>query len=319
MVPEHGGTRGGSAFGAPEFRHRHNAPMSTAADRSRASAPPVGGRWRGAAWMCGAVLSFLLMALAGRELSATLSTFQILCFRSVVGLVVVGALAWHAGWEVLRTRRLGLHTARNLAHLGGQFGWFFAIGAIPLASVFAIEFTIPLWTALLAVLLLGERLTAVRAAAIALALAGVAMILKPGAGLLQPATLAALGGAVAYALAYLATKRLTPTEAPLTILFYMTVVQLPLAAAGAAWQWQTPDWGQWPWILVVGISALTAHYCIARALALAELAVVIPVDFLRLPLVAGIGWAIYGERVDALAVAGMAAIVAANVVNLRSR
>jgi drug/metabolite transporter (DMT)-like permease len=269
--------------------------------------------------MGGAVLSFLLMALAGRELSATLSTFQILCFRSVVGLVAVGLLAWHAGFGVLRTGRPGLHVARNLAHLGGQFGWFFAIAALPLASVFAIEFTIPLWTALLGALLLGERLSTVRAVLIGAALAGVMMILKPGAGLLQPAALAALGGAVAYALSYLATKRLTPTEAPLTILFYMTVVQLPVAAAGAWLHWQPPDWAQWPWIVIVGLTALSAHYCIARALALADLAVVMPVDFLRLPLVALIGWAAYGERPDALAVAGMVLILVANALNLRAR
>lgn len=290
-----------------------------AAPASGSSTAPVRGRGTAALWMGGAVLSFLLMALAGRELSASLSTFQILCFRSVVGLVVVGLLAWRAGFGVLRTRRPGLHVARNLAHLGGQFGWFFAIAALPLASVFAIEFTIPLWTALLGALLLRERLSAARAALIAAALAGVLMILKPGAGLWQPAALAALGGAVAYALSYLATKRLTPTEAPLTILFYMTVVQLPVAAAGAWMHWLPPDWGQWPWILLVGVTALSAHYCIARALALAELAVVMPVDFLRLPLVALIGWAAYGERLDALAVAGMAVIVVANALNLRAR
>lgn len=288
---------------------------SMSKERSAAAAPA----WRGPAWMGGAVLSFLTMALSGRELSTTLSTFQILFFRSVVGLVVVGLLAWHAGAAVLRTRRPGLHAARNLAHLGGQFGWFFAIGALPLASVFAIEFTIPLWTALLAVALLGERLTALRAMSVALGLAGVLMILRPGAGLLHPAAFAALGSALCYALSYLATKRLTPTEAPLTILFYMTTMQLPLAALGAAWYWQPPVWAQWPWIVLVGVSALTAHYCIVRALALADLALVIPVDFLRLPLVALLGAWLYGEQIDALAVAGMVVIVAANWLNLRRR
>lgn len=99
----------------------------------------------------------------------------------------------------------------------------------------------------------------------------------------------------------------------------MTAVLLPLAAAGAAWQWQPPDWGQRPWIVRVGITALTAYYCIARALALAEVAVVIPVDFLRLPLVALLGPWRYGEQVDVLAVAGMALILAGNVLNLRRR
>lgn len=275
--------------------------------------------WRGALWMSGAVLSFLAMALAGRELSASLGTFQILFFRSLIGLFFVGALAWRAGWRQLRTVRPVLHVGRNLAHFGGQFGWFFAIAAIPLAEVFAIEFTIPLWTALLAVVFLGERLTARRVAAIAVGLAGVLLILRPGAGLMHPAAFAALGGAVAYAVSYVLTKRLTPTEAPLVILFYMTVVQLPLGLAGALLQWRELAWPMAPWLLIVGLGALTAHYCIARAFALADIAVVIPIDFVRLPLVALIGYAFYGERIDALAVAGMVLIIGANLVNLRAR
>lgn len=96
-------------------------------------------------------------------------------------------------------------------------------------------------------------------------------------------------------------------------------MRLPLAAIGAAWQWPLPDWGQWPWIGLVGVSALPAHYCIARALTLAKLTLVIPVDFLRLPLAAWLGVWLYGERVDALAMVGMAVIVAANGINLRRR
>lgn len=281
--------------------------------------PGLSGNWRGAAWMSGAVLSFLAMALAGRELSASLGTFQILFFRSLIGLAVIGVLSWHAGWARLRTAHPALHVWRNLAHFGGQFGWFFAIAAIPLAEVFAIEFTIPLWTALLAVLFLGERLTLRRVAAIAVGLAGVLLILRPGAGLMHPAAIAALGGAVAYAVSYVLTKRLTPSEAPLAILFYMTVVQLPLGLAGALLQWRELAWPMAPWLLIVGLGALTAHYCIARAFALADIAVVIPVDFVRLPLVALIGYAFYGERLDVLAVAGMLLIVGANLINLRAR
>jgi drug/metabolite transporter (DMT)-like permease len=282
--------------------------------------------------MLGAVASFLIMALAGRQLSAHLGTFQILFFRSVVGLVVVGLLAWRSGLAVWRTQRLSLHLGRNLAHFGGQFGWFHALGVIPLAQVFAIEFTVPLWTALLAALLLGERLTARRALALALGFGGVLVILRPELGLggsgagastwaasaTGLATLAAVASAAAYGLSYIATKRLTPTDAPLTILFFMTVVQLPLGLVGAAMQWQPVTWPQVPALVLVGLTALSAHYCIARALACADLAVVIPVDFLRLPLVALIGYAFYGEAVDVWLVLGMVLIVGANLANLGS-
>lgn len=275
--------------------------------------------WRAAAWMVVALLSFMAMAIAGRELAnGGLSTFQILFFRSVVGLLVIGALVLHTGPALLRTQRLGEHVWRNVAHFGGQFGWFFAIALMPLAEVFAIEFTIPIWTALLAAVFLGERLTRPRIVALALGLAGVLLVLRPGLSIVQPAALAALGGALAYAASYLLTKRLTSTEAPLAILFYMTVVQLPMGLLGAVPQWQPLAAGQLPWLGVVGVAALTAHYGIARALKLADVGMVIPIDFLRLPLVALIGWALYGETVGALAIAGALLIVLGNVINLRA-
>lgn len=268
--------------------------------------------------MVGALLSFLAMAIAGRELARLgLSTFQILFFRSVIGLVVIGLLVLRTGPALLRTRRAGEHVWRNVAHFGGQFGWFFALAAMPLAEVFAIEFTIPIWTALLAALFLGERLTRPRIVALALGLTGVLLVLRPGAAILQPAALAALGGAMAYATSYLFTKRLAGTEAPLAILFYMTVVQLPLGLIGALPGWQGVGTASAPWLVVVGVTALSAHYCLTRALRLAEMSVVLPIDFLRLPLVALVGYALYGETVGLLALAGALLIVAANVINLR--
>jgi drug/metabolite transporter (DMT)-like permease len=99
----------------------------------------------------------------------------------------------------------------------------------------------------------------------------------------------------------------------LAILFYMTVVQLPLGLLGSWWQWQPVQANHVPWLIVVGVTALTAHYCLARALSLADVAVVLPLDFLRLPLAALLGFVLYGESVEALAVAGSLLIIAANV------
>jgi drug/metabolite transporter (DMT)-like permease len=273
---------------------------------------------RAAAWMLGALASFLAMAIGGRELAASgMGTFQILLFRSLVGLGVIGLLVLRTGPALLRTQRMGEHVWRNVAHFGGQFGWFFAIAAMPLAEVFAIEFTIPIWTALLAAAFLGERLTGVRWLALALGLAGVVLVLRPGAAIVQPAALAALGGALAYAVSHLLTKRLTSSEAPLAILFYMTVVQLPLGLVGAWPQWRPLTLAQAPWLVVVGLTALSAHYCLARALRLADVSVVLPIDFLRLPLVGLLGYLLYGEAVGAAALAGAALILLANVINLR--
>ncbi len=274
---------------------------------------------RGAAfWMGGTLLSFSAMAVGGRELSAELNTFQILFFRSLVGLAVVIALAARSGWAPMRTRRPGWHVLRNVAHFGGQFGWFYGLALIPLAQVFAIEFTIPIWTLVLATVFLRERLTGARVASVALGFAGMLVILRPGLEGFSPAALAVLAGALGYAISYIFTKKLIATDAPLAVLFWMTLVQLPLGFVPALASWVWPSVHLWPWLVVVGVTALTAHYCLSRALALADAMVVVPMDFLRLPLIAVIGALAYGEPLEWAVFAGAAIMVAGNLLNLRA-
>ncbi|MEF3274358.1 MAG: DMT family transporter [Chloroflexus sp.] len=274
---------------------------------------------RATLWMTGALLSFSAMAVGGRELSAELSTFQILFFRSLIGLSIIGILALRQGGpHHLRTQRLSLHIARNLAHFGGQYGWFYGLAFIPLAEVFAIEFTVPLWTALLAALLLRERLTRARLIAVALGVIGTLVILRPGLGIVHPAALAVLLAAFGYATAHTLTKKLVATEAPLTILFYMTLIQLPLGLIPALADWELPSPARWPWVVVVGMTALTAHHCMTRALRLADATVVVPLDFLRLPLIALIGALCYGEPVTWSLAGGAFLILTGIVINLRA-
>lgn len=268
--------------------------------------------------MGGALLSFLAMAIGGRELSVELDTFGILFFRSLVGLAVVSLLLVRSGWRQITLRRLPLQVARNAAHFVGQFGWFYGVALIPLAEVFAIEFTTPAWTALLAALILGERLTRSRLAAVALGLAGIVVILRPGAAVIEPAALAVLLGAAAYGLAYVLTKKLSSTETPLAIVFYMTAVQLPLALVPSALDWVTPSPALWPWLLLVGVAGLSAHYCLTRALALADATVVVPFDFLRLPLALLAGFVLYAETVEPSVLAGAGLILLGNYLNIRA-
>src|SRR5687768_9755062 len=111
---------------------------------------------RGALWMGGAVLSFSVMAIAVRELLRTMGSFEILFLRSVSSLAILLAILPFSGLRALHTQRFGLHVIRNVLHFGGQYAWVYAIGMLPLATVFAIEFTMPVWTAVLAILILGE-------------------------------------------------------------------------------------------------------------------------------------------------------------------
>jgi len=182
---------------------------------------------RGALWMGGAVLSFSVMAIAARELLRHMGAFEVVLMRSVVMLAIVLALLPGAGASP-RTQRFPLHALRNGVHFVGQSCWVYAIGALPLATVFAIEFTMPVWTAVLAALLLGERLNRGRVVMLVLGFAGILIILRPGLERVPPAALVMLAGAFAYASTMIATKRIAGHDTAFALLFYMSAIQLPL-------------------------------------------------------------------------------------------
>jgi len=271
-----------------------------------------------ALWMSGTLFSFMAMAIGGRQLSGHLTTFQILFFRSLIGLLIISFLLWRTSWQQIYTKHFKIHALRNVAHFGGQFGWFYGIAFIPLAEVFALEFTVPVWTAVLATILLGEQITRARVTAITFGVVGVILILRPGLAVVNPASLAVLGSALGYAFSHTLTRKLAQIDTPLTILFYMTLIQLPLGFVTSIFDWNTPSAAMLPWIMVVGVTALSGHYCMARALALADAIVVVPMDFLRLPLIAAIGVAVYGEPLDWLVLAGGSLMFAGNLINIRA-
>ncbi len=272
---------------------------------------------RAAAWMIGTLLSFSAMAIGVRELRDTMGTFEVLFFRSLVGLAMVFAIMPRYGGAALRTAKFGLHVVRNLLHFAGQFAWIYAIGLLPLATVFAIEFTTPVWTAVLAAVLLHERLNHGRVVMLVLGLAGVLVILRPGFAIIQPAALVMLAGALAYASTLVATKRLSDTDAPLVVLFYMSAIQLPLGLVPALGQWVAPTLADLPWIFCVGAAGFSAHYCMTRAFRLADAAFVVPFDFLRLPLIAVVGFLFYGEAIELWTIAGAAVIFAGTYYSVR--
>lgn len=265
---------------------------------------------RAALWMVGTLLSFSTMAIAVRELLHAMGTFEILFFRSLVSLLMVLAFVPRYGVDALRTRRIGLHVVRNLLHFTGQFAWVYAIAFLPLATVFAIEFTMPVWTAVLAVLLLGERMTSGKVSVLVLGVAGILIILRPGFAFIHPAALVMLGGSLAFASTMIATKRLSSTDSPLVVLFYMSVIQLPLGLIPALSGWVTPTVADLPWIAAVGMAGYSAHYCMTRAFRLADATLVVPLDFLRLPLIAVVGMLFYNEPVQLATMLGAAVMFA---------
>jgi len=267
--------------------------------------------------MSGALVSFCLMAVGARELAGGIGTFQILLIRSVVGLMVVTLLLVRSRrFALFQTQRLKLHLGRNVFHFFGQYGWFLGIGLLPLAQVFALEFTTPLWTLVVASLFLRESFTTRKVVAIALGFAGVYLILNPGRDIVSPAALYVIGAAVCYAVAHVSTKALSTTDDALTILFYMCAVQLPLGLLFSWGHWVVPAAMQWVWLVLIGVTALTAHFCITHAMKLADASVVVTLDFLRLPLIAGVGVAFYSEAFQPMLLIGALLMLAGNLLNV---
>ena len=273
-------------------------------------------------WMVGALLSFSVMAVSIRELArAGLGIFEILAIRSGVALLVLLILL------VVRAdlrayalpRRMGLHIFRNTIHYASQFSWALSLTMLPLAMVFALEFTMPAWTALLAVWFLHERVTLSRAGVVVLGLIGVLVILRPGIANFNPAAILVLLAAFGYAITMITTKKLTMTEPTFSIIFWMAVIQFPLSLigsdSGAFLQFDSrhilPAIG-------VGAAGLTSHYCLANAFRSGDATLVVPLDFMRIPLIAIVGWAFYGERLDIFVLLGALIIVSGVLWNLRS-
>jgi drug/metabolite transporter (DMT)-like permease len=277
--------------------------------------------------MIGAVLSFSVSALAVRGLAKQLNIFEILSIRSGAGvlvLLVLIALRPDLRREI-SLHHIGFHLARNTTHFAGQYAWALAVTVLPFATVFSLEFTTPAWVALLAALVLGERMTKSRLGSVMLGFLGVIVIMKPGSASFEPMALVVLFAAFAFAVCLIVTKQLTNRVGTFAIIFWMNVIQLPLALT-------------WPLIvaaqggpslfvfrlgpdlllpaIALGAVGLTSHFCLTQAFRSGDATVVVPLDFLRIPLIALVGWMFYGEALDAFVFCGAGLIVCGVLWNL---
>ncbi|WP_425070346.1 DMT family transporter [Sagittula sp. S175] len=275
---------------------------------------------RGCLWMTGAIASFTLMAIAGRAVSLDLDTFEIMLYRSLIGIVIVLVVSSAAGTRgQVTTRSLHLHFVRNLFHFSGQNLWFYSITVIPLAQVFALEFTLPFWVMLMSPLILGERLTKNRIAAALAGFVGILIVTRPNPETLEFGQLTAALAAIGFAGSAVFTRLLTRTETITCILFWLTVMQATfgLICAGFDGDIAMPATSSWPWVALIACAGLVAHFCLTTALSLAPATVVMPIDFARLPVIALVGVLLYNEPLDPYVLLGAVIIFAANYLNIR--
>ena len=271
---------------------------------------------KAAIWMAGWLLNTLALTIAGRELGHDIPVFVIMILRSLIAMAILTPIVLYEGDLSQRFGNLRLNIIRNIIHYGAQYAWFTALLLIPLAQVVSIEFTMPIWGALIAAMFLGEKLTPVRLAAIAFGFLGILMIVKPGAAIIDEGHAVALLAAIGFAISIALTKVITRKDTALTVIFLMFAIQTVIGAVPAWLTWKWPEPHNWIWVAVVGLAGTFSHYCLSKAISLADMTIVTPMDFLRVPLTVLAGYWLYHEGFDLYSIIGALLILGANTLNL---
>jgi drug/metabolite transporter (DMT)-like permease len=269
-------------------------------------------------WVSGWLLCMTTMAVGGRETASVISAFQVMELRAFIGMAMLTPLIlMSGGFSAMKTESIWVHIVRNSVHYSGQFTWLVAVTLIPLAQVVSIEFTMPIWVAILAVMFLGEKMTQWKIAAIVLGLIGVWIIVRPGGSEASHGQLLALYAALAFAIAVVMVRSMTKAESVTRIIFWMLVIQGIIGLVPAIAVWKPVPAAIWPWIVLVAFCGTFSHFCLAHALRYADSTVVVPLDFLRVPMTALAGWLFYAEIIDIYTLIGALLIIGGNLLNLK--
>lgn len=265
-------------------------------------------------WMLASAVGFAVLVCVVRLLSAEMDVLVVQVWRNVFAVLLFAPWLARVGLAGLRTRRLPLFLTRSALFVVSSTALFYGVTMVPVADATALSFTAPLFTTILAVLLLGERVDAARWGAIAAGFAGMLVILRPGVGVFDAAAAAVvLTAAASFALVTVTGKLLASTESPALVTACLSVFALPLSIVPAlfAWSWPRPD--QLGWLMLIGLAANLNMYGFARAMRIGDASMATPFDFIRLPATALVAFLMFGQAPEVWTWLGAAIIVAASV------
>ncbi len=272
--------------------------MTPASESPASQAHAVPGAPRGAAWMVLAAFSYAMTGVMVRHLADDFSVFEIAFFRCLIAVLMIAPLIMRSPVASFRTNQLPMHGLRVVLTYAGIMCWFHGVSVIPLADYYALQFTLPLFSIAGAVLFLGERADARTWLAVAVGFLGALVILRPGVIAFSLGALAAVGAALLFAGVNTCVKVLSRKEPTNVIMLYANGLVIPLSLAPALFDWHTPGWADWPWLIGVGVFGTLGQYAITRAITVADARIVQPFDFTRLPFAAALGYLFFGEVSD---------------------
>lgn len=281
-------------------------------------APPA---VRAAAWMMGAACLFSAMVVMIRVVSESLPVSNVLFYRVFVGFLVFLPFMLRGGSAGVRPRRIHLYALRTVAGYVGMLCAFYAYANIGIAEATALNATIPLWVVLYAGLFIGEKIGPRRWALTGVGFIGALVILRPGFTEISLAAVLALASGALYGASSVATKALSRTEPTDRLIFYMNASLSVVALGPMLVEFVAPRWEDVPLVAGVAVAGTCAHICIIRGLKLADASVVMPLDYIRLPLAAIAGWVVFGQALSIWVLVGALIVVASaiGIIRLEAR
>lgn len=269
---------------------------------------------RGIVLMCVAVLCFTVMDGLIKHLAGRYPTLQLVFARNVFALIpVIYPLMKGGGRKLLRTRRPLGHALRAVFGLVSMCCFFYAYGQLELATVIAIGYSAPLFMTALSVPMLGESVGWRRWTAVLVGFAGVLIMTRPGAGMLDATALIAVFGAFLYALVVVVIRKLGATEHPATIVLYFTFSSAVVSGLAMPFLWVTPSLGDWPFLIGIGLIGGIAQLTMTRAFMQAPVAVIAPFEYSSMIWAVAIGYLFWGEVPDQWVWVGTAIVVASGL------
>lgn len=253
---------------------------------------------RGIVLMCLSTIAFSIMHGLVRFVSEVLPPFQIAFFRNIFGLAFLVPLLMRSRFAILRTKQIGLHALRGVINMAAMLMFFTALAISPIAKVTALGFTAPIFMAILAVLVLGERFRIYRWSAIFLGFVGMLIILRPGLVAIDTGALLVIGSAALWAVAMIIIKIQSRTESSLTIVAYMGIFLGVFSIAPAVWVWQPFGLQTLGFMVLIGLFGSIAQMAISESLKETDSTALMPFDFLKLIWTAMIGVWFFSEIPD---------------------
>ncbi|MDF1720277.1 MAG: DMT family transporter [Minwuia sp.] len=270
-----------------------------------------------AAWMLFGAIGFSLIMVIVRHLSASLDPFVLNFWRSIFSILMFAPWIMRVGFGAMKTARLPLFAMRSVVMVASSLMLLWSAVLIPIGEATAITFTAPLFTTLLAAVMLKEKVGPRRIGALLVGFIGVLVMLRPGQEAISLGAILAIGSSILFGFVVIFGKKLSATEEPALVILMLSIFNLPISLVPAVIFWQVPQGEEWLWIIGLGIAANMNMYGIQRAISAGDASLAQVFDFVRLPLSVALAWWAFSEIPDPWMWAGAAIIFVATVYTTR--